>query len=153
MNYLLTALSRNRRASELVEQIQPAFQLYEQSFLSEKSVWYRKRPGKRTKAAPVLIQEGEIDPEMARQAQLLLHSEYGRSEIAAYVEQWLGEAEVCYSEDLNLEDDKAYIMSLLAVLTGGDRSSTYTVRELEGVYSENGYAIPRLQIKRREEKT
>ena len=153
LNYLLTALSRNRRASELVEQIQPAFQLYEQSFLSEKSVWYRKRPGKRTKAAPVLIQEGEIDPEMARQAQLLLHSEYGRSEIAAYVEQWLGEAEVCYSEDLNLEDDKAYIMSLLAVLTGGDRSSTYTVRELEGVYSENGYAIPRLQIKRREEKT
>ena len=153
LNYLLTALSRNRRASELVEQIQPAFQLYEQSFLSEKSVWYRKRPGKRTKAAPVLIQEGEIDPEMARQAQLLLHSEYGRSEIAAYVEQWLGEAEVCYSEDLNLEDDKAYIMSLLAVLTGGDRSSTYTVRELEGVYSENGYAIPLLQIKRREEKT
>ena len=153
LNYLLTALSRNRRASELVEQIQPAFQLYEQSFLSEKSVWYRKRPGKRTKAAPVLIQEGEIDPEMARQAQLLLHSEYGRSEIAAYVEQWLGEAEVCYSEDLNLEDDKAYIMSLLAVLTGGDRSSTYTVRELEGVYSENGYAIPRLQIRRREEKT
>ena len=153
LNYLLTALSRNRRASELVEQIQPAFQLYEQSFLSEKSVWYRKRPGKRTKAAPVLIQEGEIDPEMARQAQLLLHSEYGRSEIAANVEQWLGEAEVCYSEDLNLEDDKAYIMSLLAVLTGGDRSSTYTVRELEGVYSENGYAIPRLQIKRREEKT
>lgn len=153
LNYLLTALSRNRRASELVEQIQPAFQLYEQSFLSEKSVWYRKRPGKRTKAAPVLIQEGEIDPEMARQAQLLLHSEYSRSEIAAYVEQWLGEAEVCYSEDLNLEDDKAYIMSLLAVLTGGDRSSTYTVRELEGVYSENGYAIPRLQIKRREEKT
>ena len=153
LNYLLSALSRNRRASELVEQIQPAFQLYEQSFLSEKSVWYRKRPGKRTKAAPVLIQEGEIDPEMARQAQLLLHSEYGRSEIAAYVEQWLGEAEVCYSEDLNLEDDKAYIMSLLAVLTGGDRSSTYTVRELEGVYSENGYAIPRLQIKRREEKT
>ena len=153
LNYLLTALSRNRRASELVEQIQPAFQLYEQSFLSEKSVWYRKRPGKRTKAAPVLIQEGKIDPEMARQAQLLLHSEYGRSEIAAYVEQWLGEAEVCYSEDLNLEDDKAYIMSLLAVLTGGDRSSTFTVRELEGVYSENGYAIPRLQIKRREEKT
>ena len=84
LNYLLTALSRNRRASELVEQIQPAFQLYEQSFLSEKSVWYRKRPGKRTKADPVLIQEGEIDPEMARQAQLLLHSEYGRSEIAAY---------------------------------------------------------------------
>lgn len=152
LNYLLTALSRNRRASELVEQIQPAFQLFEQSFLSEKSVWYRKRPGKRTKAAPVLIQEGEIAPEMARQAQLLLHSEYGRSEIAAYVEKWLGEAGVCYSEDLGLKDDKAYIMSLLAVMTGGDPSSAYTVHALEGIYSESGYSIPRLQIKRREGK-
>ena len=40
-----------RRAAELVDQIQPAFQLYEQSFLSEKSLWYRKRPEKRTKTA------------------------------------------------------------------------------------------------------
>lgn len=152
LNYLLTALSRNRRASELVEQIQPAFQLYEQAFLSEKSVWYRKRPGKRTKAAPVLIQEGNMDPETARQAQLLLHSEYGRSEIAAYVETWLGEAGVCYSEDFGLKDDKAYIMSLLAVIAGGDTASAYTVRELEGTYSENQYSIPRLQIKRREGK-
>ena len=151
LNYLLTALSRNRRASELVEQIQPAFQLYEQSFLSEKSVWSRKHPGKRSKVAPVLIQETEINPEMTRQAQLLLHSEYGRDEIAACVEKWLGEAGICYSEDLELEDDKAYIMSLLAVMNGGDTASAYTVQELGGIYSENGYSIPQLQIKRREE--
>ena len=150
LNYLLTALSRNRRASELVEQIQPAFQLYEQSFLSEKSVWYRKRPGKRTKAAPVLIQETEINSEMTRQAQLLLHSAFGRSEIAAYIEKWLGEAGICCSEDLGLEDDKAYIMSLLAVMTGSDTASAYTVHELGGIYSENGYSIPQIQIKRRE---
>lgn len=148
LNYLLTALSRNRRSSQLVERIQPAFQLYEQSFLSEKSVWYRKRPGKRAKVAPVLIQEAEMDPEMARQAQLLLHSEYGRSEVAAYVERWLGEAGVCCSEDFGLRDDKAYIMSLLAVMAGGD--TAYTVQELEGIYSENQYSIPRLQLKRRE---
>ena len=153
LNYLLTALSRNRQASELVEQIQPALQLFEQSFLSEKSVWYRKRPGKRTKAAPVLIQEGDMDSEMARQAQLLLHSEYGRSELAAYVEQRLGEAGVCCSEDFGLKDDKAYIMSLLAVMTGGDTASAYTVHELEGIYSENKYSIPRFQIQRREERS
>ena len=74
LNTLLTALSRNRRASELVDQIQPAFQLYEQSFLSEKSLWYRKRPGKRTKAAPVLIQDTVPDTESAAQAAQLLRS-------------------------------------------------------------------------------
>jgi hypothetical protein len=83
LNVLLTALSRNRRASELVDLIQPAFQLYEQSFLSEKSLWFRKRPGKRTKAAPVLIQDTVPDAESAAQAARLLRSEYGRAAIAA----------------------------------------------------------------------
>lgn len=150
LNYLLTALSRNRRAAELVEQIQPVFQLYEQSYLSEKSLWYRKRPGKRVKAVPVLIEEEAPDPEAARQAELLLHSEYGRSAVAAYIERWLGESGEGYSKDLELRDDKAYIMSLLAVLAGSDAGAKHTVTELEGSYSENGYLIPQLRIARRE---
>lgn len=149
LNYLLTALSRNRRTGELVEQIQPVFQLYEQSYLSEKSLWYRKRPGKRAKAAPVLIEETAPDPEAVLQAQLLLNSEYGRSAVAAYIEQWLGGAEEAYSSDLDLSDDKAYIMSLLTVLTSGDAGAKHTVTELEGSYSEHGYSIPQLRIVRK----
>ena len=142
LNYLLTALSRNRRASELVEQIQPAFQLYEQSFLSDKSLWYRKRPGKRKKTDPVQIDDTPIDSEVASQAELLLHSEYGRTAVAAYVEKWLGESGICYSKDLRLEDDKAYIMSLLTVLLSSDASAVYAVKELDGNFFENGYSIP-----------
>ena len=87
LSYLLTALSRNRRAGELVEHIQDAFQLYEQSFLSERSLWYQKRPGKRAKAAPVLIEEAAPGLEAVLQVQQLLRSEYGRGAVAAYVEQ------------------------------------------------------------------
>lgn len=149
LNYLLTMLCRNRKTSDLVEQIQPVFQMFEQSFLSEKSVWYRKRPGKRIKAAPVLIQETDVDPDVVLQAEQLLHSEYGRQEVASYVERWLGERGVCYSADMKLENDKAYIMSLLAVLLGSNAAAPYTVKELGGTHSENGYCIPQLQIKRK----
>ncbi len=152
LNYLLTALSRNRRASDLVEQIQPVFQLYEQSYLSERSLWYRKRAGKRVKAAPVLIEETVPGAETVLQAELLFRSEYSRSAVAAYIEHWLGESGIGYSEDLELDNDKAYIMSLLAVLTGSDAEAKHTVTELEGSYSENGYSIPQLQITRREGK-
>lgn len=150
LNVLLTALSRNRRASDLVDQIQPAFQLYEQSFLSERSLWHRKRPGKRSKTAPVLIQETPLDTEAVAQAAQLLRPEYGRTAIAAYVQGWLGEEGVCYSKDLGLRDDKAYIMSLLAVLTSGDTAAGHTVKELGGTFTENGYSIPQMQIRRRE---
>lgn len=152
LNTLLTALSRNRRASELVDQIQPAFHLYEQSFLSEKSLWYRKRPGKRAKAAPVLIQDPTPDSESAAQAAQLLRSEYGRAAIAAYVQGWLGESDVCYSKDLAIRDDKDYIMSLLAVLTSGDPSVNHQIKELGGSFHENGYSIPQMQISRKEKK-
>ena len=150
LNVLLTALSRNRRAGDLVARIQPVFQIYEPSFLSEKSLWYRKRPGKRTKAAPVLVQETVSDADAAARAAELLHSEYGRGAIAEYVQGWLGDAETCYSKDLGIRDDKAYIMSLLAVLTGGDPAAGYQIRELEGTFRENGYAIPQMEIRRKE---
>ena len=152
LNILLTALSRNRRAGDLVDRIQPAFHLYEQIFLSEKSLWHRKRPGKRTKLAPVLIQETVPDADIAAQAAQLLRSEYGRGAIAAYVQGWLGDSDVCYSKDLNITDDKAYIMSLLAVLTGGDPAAGHQVKELGGTFCENGYSIPQMQIRRKEKK-
>ena len=79
LNALLSALSRNQRMGDFVDRIQPVFQLYEQSFLSEKSLWYRKRPGKRAKAAPVIIQETSPDEDAAAQAAQLLRSEYGRA--------------------------------------------------------------------------
>ncbi len=152
LNVLLTALSRNRRSGELVDQIQDGFQLYQQGFLSEKSLWYRKRPGKRTKNAPVPIEETAPNEELRAQAEQLLHSEYGRAAIAAYVMDWLGSGGSCFSKDLGLRDDKAYIMSLLAVLTSGDKNAAHEIRELGGLFSENGYTIPQMEIRRKGEK-
>ena len=152
LNYLLQELSRNRRASDLIEQIQPVFQLYEQSFISEKSLWYRKRPGKRTKAEPVPIEDPTIDDEIMRQVQAMLHSEYDRAAVETYVENWLGQSDTCYSKDMQLQDDKAYIMSLLTVLASSDRNARYTVKELGGSFTENEYTVPQLQISRKEEK-
>ena len=149
LNTILTALSRNRRSGDLVDRTQAAFQLYEQSFLSEKSLWYQKRPGKRSKSTPVLIEDAPPAADLRAQAAQLLHSEYGRAAIAAYVMDWLDGAEHCFSKDLGLKDDKDYIMSLLAVLTSGDKTAAYKTRELGGTYTENGYTIPQLEIRRR----
>lgn len=152
LNVLLMALSQNRRSTELVDHIQDAFQLYEQSFLSEKSLWYRKRPGKRSKNAPVLIEETTAEEQLRAQAAALLHSEYGRAAIAAYVMDWLGSEGHCFSKDLGLKDDKAYIMSLLAVLTSGDKHAAHEIHELGGLFTENGYTIPQMEICRKGEK-
>lgn len=63
-----------------------------------------------------------------------------------------GDADVRYSKDLNIKDDKSYIMSLLAVLTSGDSAAGYQIKELGGSFHENGYSIPQMQIRRKEKK-
>ena len=152
LNYLLEAMSRNRRASGLVEQIQPVFQLFEQTYLSPRSLWYRKRPGKRTPTAPVVIEEAELNQTEIAEAEKLIHTEYGRTAVEAYMDSLLRDRQSCYSKDFHLENDKAYIMSLLGVLAGNSPDASYQVQELGGEYRESNYSIPQLQITRKEAK-
>lgn len=147
LNYLLTALSRNRRAGQTVEAIQEAFQLTEQAFLSEKSLWLRKRPGKREKTAPVLIEEEAIDALAVQELEEMLRSRFGKAAVEAYMRQRFGQGEICYSKDLGLEDDYAYTMSLLAAMEGDGR--LYRVEELPGAYQSGAYTIPQLRFVRK----
>jgi len=152
LNYLLSALSRNRKADNLLEQIQSGVQLYEQSFLSEKSLWYRKHPGKRQMSDPIFIEDQSIDEESRTLAEALLHSEYGKAAVAEFMEKQLGAEGICFSKDLNLENDRAYIMSLLTVLGSSDTGAAYSAEELGGNFAENSYTIPQLKFVRKEER-
>lgn len=150
--FLMDRLADGGKGSDTAEAISPALQLYEQSYLSDKSLWYRKRPGKRTKAPPVPMEEGGPDDQAMARARKLLHSDYDRKSVIAYIQHLLEGKSAFRSEDMELTDDRAYIMSLLAVLNGGSPESGYTVEPLEGSYRENGYTIPELQIRSKEEK-
>lgn len=150
LHFLLRALSESRHPLDLVEQIQPALQLSQQTCLSEKSLWHRKHPQKHLKADPVLIPVSSPDAGDTDQAEQLLRSEYGHAAVAAYVHGWLEGRDVCYSRDLGLRTDKDYIMSLLTVLSGDDLTADYQIKTSEGNFSENGYSIPQMQIRRKE---
>jgi len=98
------------------------------------------------------VDESGLDAQAEAQAAELFRAEYARTAVAAYVERWLEDRRICYSKDIGLSDDKAYIMSMLAVLTGNDPQADYLVQELEGTYTENAYTIPQLQIMHKERK-
>ena len=103
---------------------------------------------KRVKTTSVLIEDTGLDAEGEIQAAELIRTEYNRSAVAACVEEWLGDRGICYSKDIGLLNDKSYIMSMLAVLTGRDSDAGYV--ELEGNFTENEYTIPQLRIMRKE---
>lgn len=92
---------------------------------------------KTDKTASVLIQDDQAPntEEQVRAAQLL-QSKYGRAAVNAYVQGWLGDADIRCSEELSLEEDKDYIMSLLAILGSKDTSAGYVVQELDGIFAK-----------------
>ena len=149
--YLMDRLADSGRGNETAEAIGPALQIYEQSYLSDRSLWYRKRPGKRTKALPVPMDDTGPDERAMERAQKLLHSDFDRKAVLAYVQSLLGDKGEFLSSDMDLKDDRAYVMSLLAVLTGSGPESSYAVEALDGSYEENGYTIPQLRIRSKEE--
>ncbi len=152
LNYLLTKLSEKKRSGELLEKIQPIFQLTEQSFLSDKSLWIRKRQTGRELKDPVEVVEEDISRDARERAEGLLSTPYGKRAVQEYMRQKFGTEETIFSKDMDLRNDRDYIMSLLAVLNGDDRDNFYRVEELDGTFHQGDYSIPQLKLTRREGK-
>ena len=152
LNYLLNRLSRSRLSSELVESIQPAFQLYAQTCLSEKSLWCSRRPKRRMALEPVLVEDDAPDAGLISNAEELLHAKYGRAAVTDYMRERFFGKDALYSKDLALRDDNSYIMSILSFLRGEDDDSFYSVQSFDAEYREGDYTIPQLKFSRKESK-
>ncbi len=152
LNYLLSRLARNKRADALVEKIQPVFQIFEQSYLSEKSLWLRKRPVRKPLAETLSVEKETLSDSAMDMAKELLASPYGKVALEKYMRQRFGDKKVLYSKDMDVHDDYTYVMSLEAVLHGKDRNSFYWVEEMEGSYQEGAYTIPQFKLIRKEDK-
>ena len=152
LNYLLSLLSKGSSSSEIVEKIQPALQLFEQTYLSEKSLWHSRRPTKRLISEPVFVEEHTPDAEMISDAEALLRTKYGKAAVTSFMRERFANRDAVYSKDLGLHDDSSYIMSILAFLRGEDEEAFYSVQSLDAEYREGNYTIPQIKFSRKEGK-
>jgi hypothetical protein len=150
LNFLLTALSRNRRSDHILEEIQSAFQLSEQSFLSEKSLWYRKNPTKREKTEPITVEEEHVSEETKADADNLFSYRYSKAAVTAYMKRLFAEKDVLHSKDMNVTDDHAYVMSLLSMLSSSDPEVFFDADILDGIFTQAHYQIPQIRFVRKE---
>lgn len=149
IGFLLEAMARRPRDGELINKIQSVFQLSQQSYLSDKSLWTRKRPSKREIQAPVFIEEEALPEQMETELLALTRSRYGKATVRAYMEDLLSGKTELSSEQMTLSDDHDYIMQQLAVLNSDDRGSFYTVKDLGGSVERDGYTTPRIVFYRK----
>ena len=149
IGFLLEAIARSPRDGDLIDQIQPVFQLSRQSYLSDKSLWTRKRPSKREIKAPVFIEEEPLPEQMETELLELTRSRYGKATVRAYMEDLFSGKSELSSDRMTMSDDHDYIMQQLAVLNSDDRDSFYAVKDLGGSVERDGYTTPRIVFYRK----
>ncbi|HWQ73161.1 MAG TPA: Wadjet anti-phage system protein JetA family protein [Desulfitobacteriaceae bacterium] len=149
--YLLNALSDTSKAAELTDRIQPVFQIFEQSWICEGSLYSQRRPGKREKLDPVLISEESVD--LSRKALdefgAAINSHYSKKNVRAYMEKLLENADIAYTKDMHVENDMAYILSGLAVVAASDRDSFYRVEPVGDTVASDKYELPSVRFIRK----
>jgi hypothetical protein len=149
--YLLNALSDISNVEELTDKIQPVFQVFEQSWMGECSLYSQRRPGKRDKRDPVLMSEESID--LSRMALdefgATINSPYSKKNVRAYMEKLLENSDIAYTKDMHVENDMAYILSGLAVIAGSDRDSFYCIEPVDDTVASNCYELPSVRFIRR----
>ena len=146
LNYILSALAEKQRAGDILAIIQPAFYLYSQAYLSERSLWYRKRPVKREKTAHVLIEEEPLGETAIAEAASLLYARFGKPAVAEYVHKLFAKYDEVFTGDLVISDDYEYVMNLLSILNSSDIDSFYHAQTLGGDSVQAPYTIPRIRL-------
>ena len=150
LNYLLTALADKRQSGKIVDAINPAFQLFGQTYLSERSMWFRKQPLKREITAPVTIEEETISETAKAEAEKLFYARYGKMQVAEHMRKLFAQSDVLDAEELSVVDDYDYVMSLLAVLNSSDAGSFYRAEMLDGDFTQGNYTMPRIRFIRKQ---
>lgn len=146
---ILQAMVENHQGAALLDKIQPAFALFSQSYLTEKSLWQTKRIVKRERVAPVVLDDEPVDEAVQREAEKLFASPYSQAAVNAFVEQLLEKHSVVYTEDWPLADDHDYIMHLMTLVKYDEKHTPYKLEALEGEFKTDSYSLPQLRFSRK----
>ena len=146
---ILQAMVENHQGAALLDKIQPAFALFSQSYLTEKSLWQTKRIVKRERVAPVVLDDEPVDEAVQREAEKLFASPYSQAAVNAFVEQLLEKHSVVYTEEWPLADDHDYIMHLMTLVKYDEKHTPYKLEALEGEFKTDSYSLPQLRFSRK----
>lgn len=148
---LLKMLSDENISQKAYEKLSDSFELYELSYLNEESMYERKKATKRSRNSELIMTDESLDFKIKAKAMAMqiMNNKYSKKNVAAFVDELLGDKKVTSTRDFEISDDDAYIMTLLSVVQVNDKSSEYTIEVKDEIVQRGAYEIPLIIYKRR----
>ncbi len=155
----LVALLKTYAASEeaerimLGEMLEKNIQVNRQEFFDGKSLYHKSVRTRRMDIPPLEIEQANSFSDVAMSSMLeQMKSGYPIARVRAYVENLFPAGSVSIqSKDIVIQSDSDFILLILAVVRSKDIDMGYTVQLEDGKVEHNGYHIPNMTIRRKEE--
>ena len=124
-----------------------------QEFFDGKSLYHKSVRSRRMDTTPLEVDSSEeLSNDLMSGMMEQIKNGYPISRVCAYVDKLFahGNSEIT-SGNLTIDEDSDFILLLLAVLRANEPEVTYTVELANGTMERNGYRIPRMIIRKKEE--
>lgn len=135
------------------EVISSSVKLFKQSYVDEKSLYCRSNKKIRSFEPPEKIKITKIEHPENELSDFLksVKSLYSQQQVAEYMEKEFGSRRVLNSRELDIKDDRSFVLMLLAAMKSGEKRTFYDVEFLEGYIENEGYRYPNMRFIRKGE--
>jgi hypothetical protein len=121
-----------------------------QEFFDSHSLWHRNIKSRRLSTEPLSVTNGARFSETEAEHLLkLMSSDYSLQHIQQFIKKLFGENSSFSTEEMEIVDDREFIMLLLAAIRAGERNTNYKAHVGTGILRINGYGIPKMVFKKK----
>lgn len=151
---LLHALSDKTLSNNTLVKAQGLFEIYELGYISEESLYQRKKGKPRERRSELIMTDDreKFEEKAKAAAKLLMEKRFSRERVYKFVSDALGESDTVNISDIPIPDDESYVMTLLTVANAQNKDRNYDIKIYDETISVGKYEIPKITYIRRKRK-
>lgn len=151
---LLHALSDKTLSNNTLDKAQGLFEIYELGYISEESLYQRKKGKPRERRSELIMTDDreKFEEKAKETAKLLMEKRFSRERVYKFVSDALGESDTVDISDIPIPDDEGYVMTLLTVANAQNKDRNYDIEIYDETISVGKYEIPKITYTRRKSK-
>lgn len=138
-------MSSSMRQEAILEMMEEGVCVNKQEFLDGRSLWHRNVKSRRLPSEPLSVTSSDILSDAEVNSHLkLLNSDYSIQQIKIYMNNLFGDKNSISTKELEICDDREFIMLLLAAVRSGERNTNFKVQVGRDLWNVNGYGVPEI---------
>ena len=137
------AAASGERQYGLFQSMEEKVSINRQEFFDGRSLWRRNVKSRRTSAEPLQVSDdSKLSESEAKQLIETMRSDFSLQHMNHFMNTLLGEKESVSTGDMELQDDREFIMLILSAIRAGERHTGFKAQVGSENFMVSGYRVP-----------